>query len=125
MTKARAKKAAETGRPSPPACSPGKRTGMGSAMHKPGDRIDLHLHTTHSDGSFTTAQVLALAKKAGVSALAITDHDILDGIPEAITIGASLGIEVIPGIEISSRLDDAELHILGYFLDWKDQALNR
>ncbi len=98
---------------------------MGSAMHKPGDRIDLHLHTTHSDGSLTTAQVLALAKKAGVSALAITDHDILDGIPEAITIGASLGIEVIPGIEISSRLDDAELHILGYFLDWKDPALNR
>ncbi|MBM4122111.1 MAG: PHP domain-containing protein [Nitrospira sp.] len=88
-------------------------------------RIDLHLHTTHSDGSLPPAGVLALAKQAGVSALAITDHDIVDGIPEAIKIGADLGIEVIPGIEISSRWGDAELHILGYFLDWKDQALNR
>jgi predicted metal-dependent phosphoesterase TrpH len=88
-------------------------------------RIDLHLHTTHSDGSLPPAEVLALAKQAGVSALAITDHDIVDGIPEAITIGTSLGIEIIPGIEISSRWGDAELHILGYFLDWKDQALSR
>jgi hypothetical protein len=66
-----------------------------------------------------------LAKQAGVSALAITDHDIVDGIPEAIKIGTDLGIEVIPGIEISSRWGDAELHILGYFLDWKDQTLSR
>jgi predicted metal-dependent phosphoesterase TrpH len=88
-------------------------------------RIDLHLHTTHSDGSLPPVEVLALAKQAGVSALAITDHDIVDGIPEAITIGTSLGIEIIPGIEISSRWGDAELHILGYFLDWKDQALSR
>jgi predicted metal-dependent phosphoesterase TrpH len=88
-------------------------------------RIDLHLHTTHSDGSLLPAEVLALAKKAGVSALAITDHDIVDGIPEAIEIGANLGIEIIPGIEVSSRIGDAELHVLGYFLDWKDEALNR
>ena len=88
-------------------------------------RIDLHLHTTHSDGSLPPAEVLALAHKAGVTALAITDHDITDGIPEAITIGADLGIEVIPGIEISSQWEDGELHILGYFLDWQDPMLNR
>ncbi|MFM8551909.1 MAG: PHP domain-containing protein [Nitrospiraceae bacterium] len=88
-------------------------------------RIDLHLHTTHSDGSLSPAEVLALAHKAGVTALAITDHDITDGIPEAIAAGADLGIEVIPGIEISSQFQDSELHILGYFLDWKDQELNR
>ena len=60
-------------------------------------RIDLHLHTTHSDGSLPPAEVLALAQKAGVSALAITDHDIVAGIPEALETGARLGIEVIPG----------------------------
>ncbi len=88
-------------------------------------RIDLHLHTTHSDGSLSPADVLALAGKAGVTALAITDHDIVDGVPEAIEAGARLGIEVIPGVEISSRYGDGELHILGYFLDWKDAELNR
>ncbi len=65
-------------------------------------RIDLHLHTTHSDGSLSPAEVLRLARKAKVTALAITDHDIVSGIPEAITVGAELGIEIIPGVEISS-----------------------
>jgi hypothetical protein len=88
-------------------------------------RIDLHLHTTHSDGSLPPAEVLALAHKAGVTALAITDHDIVSGLPEALEAGARLGIEVIPGIEISSLYKEAELHILGYFLDWKDQGLHR
>ncbi|MGH7205739.1 MAG: PHP domain-containing protein [Nitrospiraceae bacterium] len=87
-------------------------------------RIDLHLHTTYSDGSLSPAEVLGLAHKAGVSALAITDHDIVAGIPEAIETGACLGIEVIPGIEISSRYGESELHILGYFLDWKDSELS-
>ncbi len=88
-------------------------------------RIDLHLHTTYSDGSLPPAEVLALAKKAGVSALAITDHDILDGLPESMLAGAELGIEIIPGVEISSCHGDNELHILGYFLDWKDPEFNR
>ena len=87
-------------------------------------RIDLHLHTTHSDGSLPPAEVLALAQKAGVSALAITDHDIVAGIPEALETGARLGIEVIPGIEISSVYGENELHMLGYFLDWKDVGLS-
>ena len=66
-------------------------------------RIDLHLHTTHSDGSLSPSEVLRLAGKARVTALAITDHDIMCGIPEAIAAGDELGIEVIPGVEISSR----------------------
>ena len=53
-------------------------------------RLDLHLHTTHSDGSLAPAEVLRLAHKANVTALAITDHDIVTGIPEAITTGAEL-----------------------------------
>jgi predicted metal-dependent phosphoesterase TrpH len=87
------------------------------------DRLDLHLHTTYSDGSLPPAEVLALAQKAHVSALAITDHDTVCGIPEAMEVGHSLGIEVIPGIEISARWGPSELHILGYFLDWQDVAL--
>ncbi|MDH4185670.1 MAG: PHP domain-containing protein [Nitrospira sp.] len=86
-------------------------------------RIDLHLHTTHSDGSFSPAEVVRLAHKATVTALAITDHDIVSGLPEAIETGAELGIEIIPGVEISSRLGNSELHILGYCLDWQDPEL--
>jgi predicted metal-dependent phosphoesterase TrpH len=88
-------------------------------------RIDLHLHTTHSDGSLSPTQVLGLAHKAKVTALAITDHDIVSGIPEAIAAGAELGIDVIPGVEISSCIDTSELHILGYCIDWQDPELIR
>src|SRR5262249_57778486 len=88
----------------------------------PMGRIDLHLHTTHSDGSLPPAEVLALAQKAGVTALAITDHDIVDGLPDAIDAGTRLGIEVLPGVEISSYDGKGELHILGYCLNWRGQT---
>ena len=87
-------------------------------------RLDLHLHTTHSDGSFTPTEVIDLAQKAGVTALAITDHDITTGVLEATVAGQKHGIDVIPGIEISSLLGNSELHILGYFLDCQDAQLN-
>ncbi len=88
-------------------------------------RIDLHLHTTHSDGSLRPSDVLTLAKQANVSALAITDHDITTGIPEAMATGETLGIEVIPGVEISSFDGKSELHILGYCVRWQDVEFNR
>ena len=88
-------------------------------------RLDLHLHTTHSDGSLAPAEVLRLAHKAGVTALAITDHDIVSGIPEAIATGVELGIEIIPGVEISSFVGKSELHILGYCIDWQNPELIR
>lgn len=88
-------------------------------------RIDLHLHTTHSDGSLRPSEVLTLAKQANVSALAITDHDITTGIPEAMATGETLGIEVIPGVEISSFDGKSELHILGYCVRWQDAAFNQ
>lgn len=87
-------------------------------------RIDLHLHTTHSDGSLRPSEVLALAKAASVTALAITDHDITSGLSEAIASGEALGIEVVPGVEISSFDGRSELHILGYFVDWQDPTFN-
>lgn len=85
-------------------------------------RIDLHLHTRYSDGSLTPAEVVALAHQTGVTAMAITDHDIVDGIPHAMEAATNLGIEVVPGVEISSRFDGRELHVLGYFFDWQDPA---
>ncbi len=88
-------------------------------------RLDLHLHSTHSDGSSTPTEVIRLAHRAGVTALAITDHDITTGIAEATAAGSELGIEVIPGVEISSILNDSELHILGYFVDPQDAELNK
>jgi len=88
-------------------------------------RIDLHLHTTHSDGSFSPTEVIRLAHQAKVTALAITDHDIVSAVPEAFAAGAELGIEIIPGVEISSRLGNSELHILGYCINWQDQELNQ
>lgn len=85
-------------------------------------RIDLHLHTRFSDGSLTPGEVVDLAHRAGVTALAITDHDIVDGIPQAMEAAAKLGIEVIPGVELSSRFHERELHVLGYFFDWQDST---
>jgi predicted metal-dependent phosphoesterase TrpH len=87
-------------------------------------RLDLHLHTTFSDGSFSPAQVLEMARASGVSAAAITDHDTIDGIADALAAAGPLGIEVVPGIEISARFreasDETELHVLGYFVDWQN-----
>ncbi len=83
-------------------------------------RIDLHLHTIYSDGSLTPAEVVALAHQVGITAIAITDHDIVDGVPHALEAATRLGIEIIPGVELSSRLNGQELHILGYFFDWQD-----
>jgi len=87
-------------------------------------RLDLHLHTTHSDGSCTPTEVVNMAHRTAVKALAITDHDITTGIAEATVAGQQYEIEVIPGVEISSILNNSELHILGYFLDWQDADLN-
>lgn len=87
-------------------------------------RLDLHLHTTHSDGSCTPTEVVTMAHRAGVTALAITDHDIMTGLAEAVAAGRQYGIEVIPGVEISSLAGNSELHILGYFLDGQDSALD-
>jgi len=88
-------------------------------------RIDLHLHTTHSDGSLSPTEVIQLAHKANVTALAITDHDIVTAIPEAMAAGIDLGIEIVPGVEISSSMGSSELHILGYCINWQDSELNR
>ena len=78
--------------------------------------VDLHTHSTASDGSRPPGDVIREAKRVGLAALALTDHDTIDGIAEATAIGAELGIRVIPGIELSAVEGDSETHILGLHL---------
>ncbi len=79
--------------------------------------IDLHLHSTASDGSFRPGELTRLAADAGLTAIALTDHDTVSGVPEALAQGPAAGIEVIPGVEMSCVWEGTEIHILGYFLD--------
>ncbi|MDA8233472.1 MAG: PHP domain-containing protein [Clostridia bacterium] len=79
--------------------------------------IDLHVHTTASDGTLTPGELVALAREKGLRAVAITDHDTVDGVGEALEAGSRLGIEVIPGVEISVDHKGGEMHILGYYFN--------
>lgn len=85
--------------------------------------IDLHVHTTASDGTTAPAKVAELAKSAGLSAIAITDHDTISGCSEAMEAGKALGIEVVPGIEISTKYG-VSVHILGYYVNLHSDKLN-
>jgi 3',5'-nucleoside bisphosphate phosphatase len=77
--------------------------------------IDLHSHTDRSDGTFTPAELIAEAVRVGLSALAITDHDTFAGYDAAVPLAAQAGLELICGIEISTRYQGASVHVLGYF----------
>jgi predicted metal-dependent phosphoesterase TrpH len=87
-------------------------------------RADLHLHTTYSDGSYTPAEVVDLARRCGLSAVAITDHDTLGGVAPARAAAAGTGVEVIAGVEITAEYRGRELHLLGYFVAPDDAPLN-
>jgi len=78
--------------------------------------VDLHSHSTASDGSRAPRDVILEAKRVGLSAIALTDHDTLEGVAEALAAGAELGVRVITGVELSAVEDDAETHILGLHL---------
>lgn len=87
------------------------------------DKIDLHVHTTASDGTMRPRDVVSLAAMLGLKAIAITDHDTMAGLGEAGEAGALLGVTIVPGIEISTDYQGREVHILGYFLDPDASAL--
>jgi len=78
-----------------------------------GPHVDLHAHSTASDGSKSPAAVVAAAKAAGLSAIALTDHDTMDGVAEAVAASATYGIRVVPGVELSAIDDQREVHLLG------------
>jgi predicted metal-dependent phosphoesterase TrpH len=86
--------------------------------------VDLHTHTRFSDGSLTPAELVRLARTNGVRVLSVTDHDHVGGIDEALEVGDTAGIEVIPGIELSITYAEFEdIHLLAYYLAWHDPHL--
>src|SRR5262245_61289380 len=86
-------------------------------------RADLHLHSTYSDGLYTPSQVVDLARRSGLAAIAVTDHDTLDAIRPAQVAARGTSVEVIPGVEITAEFRGRELHLLGYFVRLEDAAL--
>lgn len=87
------------------------------------NNIDLHVHSTASDGTFTPTQLVEYAVKKGLSAFALTDHDTISGIREALDTAKKMNITVIPGIELSSDYNGTEIHILGLYIDRTNKEL--
>lgn len=85
--------------------------------------IDLHAHTSASDGTYSPKDLVNLAKSEGIEAIAITDHDTIEGLPEALEAGEKMGVEVIPGVEISIDHQPGSMHVLGLFLDIENEKL--
>ena len=83
-------------------------------------RADLHTHTCYSDGVLRPAELVRKARRHGIQGLAITDHDSISGLQEAIRAGEKYGVEVIPGVELSVTVDNREIHLLGYLFDLGD-----
>jgi len=81
------------------------------------DLVDLHVHSSASDGVYQPREVVRRAAEVGLKALAISDHDTVAGVPEAVGAGEEFGVEVIPAVEISTEFDDGVCHILGYFIN--------
>lgn len=93
--------------------------GTGSRVHV----VDLHTHSTASDGTLTPAALVQLASRRGIRVLGLTDHDSTEGIDEALAAGAALGMTIVPGVELSTDVPTGELHMLGYFIDHHDARL--
>lgn len=81
--------------------------------------VDLHTHTTASDGTLPPPALVRLAAAHGVRVLAVTDHDSTAGLPEAFEEAARQGLILVPGLEINCDVEGAEVHVLGYFVDWQ------
>jgi predicted metal-dependent phosphoesterase TrpH len=87
------------------------------------DAIDLHTHSTASDGLLSPARLVALATERGLRVLALTDHDTTDGLAEAQAAADAAGLRFIPGVELSTHVEAGEVHVLGYFIDPANSAL--
>src|SRR4051794_20069993 len=89
----------------------------------PSPFVDLHCHSTASDGTLAPADVIRLAARNGLGALVLTDHDTVDGIAEAATEARTQGIDFLPGIEISCEYKPGTMHLLGYGVDPNSDVL--
>jgi predicted metal-dependent phosphoesterase TrpH len=87
--------------------------------------VDLHTHSTASDGSLSPREVVRYAREKGAAAISLTDHDTVEGLEEALSAGQEFDLEVIPGLEISAQYERGTMHILGYFFDPSDGVLNQ
>jgi predicted metal-dependent phosphoesterase TrpH len=85
--------------------------------------IDLHLHTTASDGTSSPAELVALAAGAGLRTIAVTDHDTTASVSDVAALAARRGLSVVPGVEVTSVLEGHDVHVLGYFLDTEASSL--
>src|SRR5438067_11868228 len=85
--------------------------------------VDLHAHTTASDGALTPPRLVALAVARGLRVLGVTDHDTVAGVDEAVGAAAGSGLRVIPGVELSAHVAAGEVHVLGYFVDRRAPGL--
>lgn len=88
-------------------------------------KIDLHSHSTFSDGALDPEAVVDAARAAGVDVFALTDHDTVAGLPRACARGEEIGVRVVPGIELNCGVEDLDVHILGYGLDPEDPVLRK
>jgi predicted metal-dependent phosphoesterase TrpH len=89
----------------------------GAPRGRPRRYVDLHTHSTHSDGTLTVPELAGAIRASGISAVALTDHDTLDGVPALAALLEPRGIEVIAGVELSAADGDNDVHVLGYFVD--------
>ena len=87
-------------------------------------QVDLHVHSTYSDGTNTPSELIAIASSKNLSAIALTDHDTLDGIPDALKAAGNSEVELIPGVELSTNFNNTEVHIVGLFIDYTNNAIN-
>lgn len=79
--------------------------------------VDLHIHTTASDGLLSPSEIIQMAERIGVCVVAVTDHDTVAGVPEALMAASMTSVRVIPGVEISAEWDGVQAHMLGYHID--------
>ena len=89
------------------------------------ERIDLHVHSNASDGSLTPTEVADEAMRMGLSAIALTDHDTVDGVAEILDYTKDKPLEVVPGIELSCYYNNREIHILGFYMDYENPELQK
>ena len=85
--------------------------------------IDLHVHSNASDGTYAPAEVVRRAQEGGLKAIALTDHDTIDGLAEAVAAGERYGVEVIPGVEVSARFPGGSMHVLGLDISYRNGHL--
>ncbi|OGV88260.1 MAG: phosphatase, partial [Melioribacter sp. RIFOXYB12_FULL_38_5] len=89
------------------------------------NKIDLHTHTLYSDGALAPCELVELAHLNGLQTISITDHDSMNALKEATECARDLGMDIITGVEISTDLDDKEIHLLAYFIDEGNEELQK